>query len=87
MNIIETKTYDFKTNFSSYVSALKSGKADKIIILNRDEPIGEFKLLEKKKKTPLDAFGIWKGELTDEEIAEAFDPEFEAELASYWNKD
>jgi len=82
MNIIEVKTYDFKTNLSSYIAQLNNGEADKIIVKNRDKVVGEFlpPTVQKKKRNL--SLGIWEGLRTREEIDAAFDPEFEAEIAA-----
>lgn len=44
MHTREVNTYDFKTNFSAYVATLKAGEYDNITAMNRNEPVGEFKL-------------------------------------------
>lgn len=58
MNIIEVKTYDFKTNLSSYIADLNAGKMDKVIVKNRDKIVGEFlPPSTSKKKYPWGALG------------------------------
>ncbi len=87
MNIIEVKTYEFKTNLSRYIAQLQNGEADKIVVMNRDKPVGEFVLPDTSNKSRNISFGIWDGAANEAHLKAFFDPEFEADIAEEWYQD
>lgn len=81
MTIKETTIYDFKTNLSRYISALKEGKYTQITVKNRNDPVIDVKIHEPPKKNPIQ-WGIMRGKFkfdkglfdtADEDIIEDFE--------------
>lgn len=76
--IKETTIYDFKTNLSKYIAAGQAGSYEKIIVKNRNVPVGEFTFIGASRKKAvlgslrMDGYKFDKNlfNFADQEIAE-----------------